>query len=70
MIRLAHDLDRRVIAEGIDCPGSLERLRSLACDMGQGYVFAKPMPTDELAGWLGTIPGEPHLPRSVLAATP
>ena len=42
-IELAHGLGRRVIAEGIEDPETLELLRTLGCDIAQGYYLAKPM---------------------------
>jgi EAL domain-containing protein (putative c-di-GMP-specific phosphodiesterase class I) len=40
------------VAEGIECADQLQRLLELHCDLGQGYFFAKPMPSDELVGLL------------------
>ncbi|HQV02605.1 MULTISPECIES: EAL domain-containing protein [unclassified Novosphingobium] len=48
-IELAHGLGRRVIAEGIEDPETLEILRSIGCDYAQGYYLAKPMRVDALA---------------------
>ena len=42
-IELAHGLGRRVIAEGIEDPETLELLRGIGCDVAQGYYLAKPM---------------------------
>jgi diguanylate cyclase (GGDEF)-like protein len=42
-INLAHDLDLDVVAEGIELPEQLEALKSLNCDFGQGYFWAKPL---------------------------
>ena len=42
-IELAHGLGRRVIAEGIEDPETLELLRTMSCDIAQGYYLAKPM---------------------------
>ena len=51
-IELAHSLGRRVIAEGIEDPETLELLRSLRCDIAQGYYLAKPMRLDGLESLL------------------
>ena len=51
-IELAHGLGRRVIAEGIEDPETLELLRSLGCDIAQGYYLAKPMRLDALTSLL------------------
>ncbi|HEX6188834.1 MAG TPA: EAL domain-containing protein [Pyrinomonadaceae bacterium] len=42
MIALAHDLNLRVVAEGIETEAQLAFLNQLRCDEGQGYLFAKP----------------------------
>lgn len=47
-IELAHGLGRRVIAEGIEDVETLEMLRSIGCDIAQGYYLAKPMRVDAM----------------------
>jgi len=47
-IELAHGLGRRVIAEGIEDPETLELLRAIGCDIAQGYYLAKPMRIEAL----------------------
>jgi diguanylate cyclase (GGDEF)-like protein/PAS domain S-box-containing protein len=44
VIELAHALSLTVVAEGIERPEQLEELRSLGCDLAQGYLFARPQP--------------------------
>ena len=44
MIALAHDLNLRIVAEGIETEPQLAFLNRLGCDEGQGYLFAKPEP--------------------------
>jgi EAL domain-containing protein (putative c-di-GMP-specific phosphodiesterase class I) len=36
-------MNLRVIAEGIETPRQLERLRELGCEYGQGYYFSQPL---------------------------
>lgn len=48
-IELAHGLGRRVVAEGIEDPETLELLRVIGCDVAQGYYLARPMQLDALA---------------------
>jgi EAL domain-containing protein (putative c-di-GMP-specific phosphodiesterase class I) len=43
MIALAHKMNLKVIAEGIENAKQLQRLRELACEFGQGYLFSKPV---------------------------
>lgn len=40
---LAHKMNSRVIAEGIETVRQLERVTELGCEYGQGYYFSKPM---------------------------
>ena len=42
-IALGHSLGLRVIAEGIEQPVQLERLKALGCELGQGFVFSRPL---------------------------
>lgn len=48
VIALAHALGLEVVAEGIETLPQLERLKSMGCDIGQGYYFAKPVPIDAM----------------------
>jgi diguanylate cyclase len=51
-IELAHGMGRRVIAEGIEDPETLELLRAIGCDIAQGYYLAKPMRIEALESLL------------------
>jgi EAL domain-containing protein (putative c-di-GMP-specific phosphodiesterase class I) len=42
-IELAHDMDLKVTAEGVETEAVLERLRELGCDLAQGYFISKPI---------------------------
>ena len=44
IITLAHGLDIRVVAEGVESAAQLSFLRDLHCDAMQGYFFSKPLP--------------------------
>jgi diguanylate cyclase (GGDEF)-like protein/PAS domain S-box-containing protein len=47
VISLAHALGLDTVAEGIETEEQLTILRSLGCDLGQGYLFGRPAPIDE-----------------------
>ncbi len=47
IIVMAHKLDLRVIAEGVETQQQCDLLREAGCDYGQGYLFARPMPGEE-----------------------
>lgn len=51
VIRLAGNLNLRVIAEGVETAAELNALRVRHCDEVQGYHFARPMPMEELIRW-------------------
>ena len=48
IIQLAHTLGLKVIAEGTEVIGEVERLQEFGCDQAQGYFYARPLPSDEL----------------------
>lgn len=50
-IDLAHNLGLSVVAEGVETPAVWRTLRSLDCDLAQGYLIGRPMPADVFAGW-------------------
>jgi PAS domain S-box-containing protein len=43
IVSLAHSLDLKVIAEGIESAAQVHALKILDCEFGQGYFFARPM---------------------------
>ncbi|WP_042351123.1 EAL domain-containing protein [Bacillus massiliigorillae] len=47
VVRMAHHLDIKVVAEGVERMKQVAFLKSIHCDLIQGYVFAKPMPIEE-----------------------
>jgi len=44
VVNLGHSFGIDVIAEGLETPLQLARLRALGCDRGQGYLFGRPRP--------------------------
>jgi EAL domain-containing protein (putative c-di-GMP-specific phosphodiesterase class I) len=46
IINLAHHLDMRVVAEGIEDERALSFLRAIGCDLGQGFLLCKPVSPD------------------------
>lgn len=51
MIRLAHDMDTQIVAEGIEDEEQVQALRELGCDLIQGYYYSKPIPVSEFEVW-------------------
>ena len=48
VIALAKTLGLSVVAEGIESIHQLHQLRILGCEFGQGYLFSRPVPVDEV----------------------
>lgn len=55
-IELAHNLGLEVVAEGVETEETLDRLIEMGCDAAQGYLISRPIPKEELAGWLKSPP--------------
>ncbi|RKN49426.1 EAL domain-containing protein [Micromonospora endolithica] len=51
-IGLAGALGLRVVAEGVEDERTWRMLYAAGCDAAQGWFYARPMPADELVGWL------------------
>jgi diguanylate cyclase (GGDEF)-like protein len=47
-IQLAHTLGAVVVAEGVETETELQRLRSLSCDIAQGYLVGRPGPPEDV----------------------
>ncbi len=52
VINLAEGLGKRVIAEGIEATSQRDTLRGLGCRLGQGFLFAPPMPATAVPPFL------------------
>ena len=55
-IDLGHNMGLKVVAEGVDSEVVLQRLRSLRCDMVQGYLLARPLSPRQFESWLALWP--------------
>jgi EAL domain-containing protein (putative c-di-GMP-specific phosphodiesterase class I) len=57
IVELGRALGLHVVAEGIETREELDRLRLIGCRLGQGYLFARPLPVQEarrlIPGWDG-----------------
>lgn len=51
-VDLAHNLDLKIVAEGVEDEKTLDMLSEMGCDYAQGYYLAKPMPSEELLVWM------------------
>ncbi len=55
-IATAHELGFKVVGEGVESQAIADRLLALSCDIGQGYLYAKPLPAAAFGAWLRSDP--------------
>jgi diguanylate cyclase (GGDEF)-like protein len=65
---LAHEFSMIAVAEGVEEPLVAERLRALGCDLAQGFLYARPVPADELPGIFALYGTNPRLPLRAVDA--
>lgn len=56
IIDLGHSLGCEIVAEGIEDGETLDRLRMLGCDLGQGFLISRPLDEEGLRRWLEEEP--------------
>ena len=64
IVALGNSLSLDVVAEGIELPEQILSLRDLGCELGQGFLFAKPMNHESLVEYLARGEGAIGEPRS------
>ena len=65
-IDLAHNMGLVVVAEGVEDEATLERLRTLGCDMVQGFFLSRPLAADQVAAWMrGPVPARVSEPAGL-----
>jgi diguanylate cyclase (GGDEF)-like protein len=63
-VGLAHSLGLRMVAEGVETSGVLERLAVLGADIGQGWFLGRPMTASAAQAWVeGQSPAPAETPR-------
>lgn len=55
-IELAHNMGRRVIAEGVEAQDAYDLLEILRCDLAQGYYICRPVSAADFRRWLAQEP--------------
>lgn len=63
IIELARTLRLTTVGEGIESADQLAQLQLAGCDLGQGYLFARPLAREGLESMLRT--GDVFLPRAL-----
>jgi len=61
VIALGHSLGLEIIAEGVETAEQARQLRTLQCDVIQGYLISKPLPADDMTRFLGSFTPVPVL---------
>ena len=51
-VMLGHKLNMTVVAEGVESQSILNKLKSMRCDIAQGYHIARPMPGEQVQDWI------------------
>lgn len=51
IIAMAHSLNLEVVAEGVETEEQLDFLRAHRCDLGQGFLFSRPVPAEDIPAW-------------------
>lgn len=69
IIAIAHSMDLKVVAEGIETQEQHDFLRELGCNFGQGFLFAKPMNGDDYERYLERVQGLDESGRPPLSMT-
>ena len=64
VLHFARSLDMQVVVEGIETVAQLRCLQGMGCQLGQGYLYARPMSEAELMSW--TFSGDPSIWRAAL----
>ncbi|GIF06245.1 putative bifunctional diguanylate cyclase/phosphodiesterase [Actinoplanes siamensis] len=52
IVSLAREFGLTVVAEGVESELTLELLEEMGCEIGQGYLFSRPLPVERLEAWL------------------
>ena len=52
IVKLGHQLNLSVVAEGVETESQLQAIKSMGYDVVQGYYFARPMEMNKLLNWM------------------
>jgi EAL domain-containing protein (putative c-di-GMP-specific phosphodiesterase class I) len=48
ILMLAHGLDLKVVAEGVETTVQANMLKEMGCELAQGYLYSKPVPSETI----------------------
>jgi EAL domain-containing protein (putative c-di-GMP-specific phosphodiesterase class I) len=52
IVDLGHNLGLKVVGEGVESEEIAAALTATGCEVAQGYLYARPMPGEELSDWI------------------
>lgn len=52
IISLCHNLDKKVVAEGVETAEQARFLRTIGCDVAQGYYYSRPLPGQQITAFM------------------
>ena len=55
VVHLGHSLGLSTVAEGIETEEQADRMYELGCDVGQGWLYGRPMPAGEIPKMIGAV---------------
>lgn len=61
IVQIGKAMKMNLIAEGIETSEQLAQLKFLGCQFGQGYLFSKPLPSEEMVALLSAATYQKHL---------
>lgn len=72
IVEMAHRFGLKTVAEGIETPHESHKLQGLGCNIGQGYLFAKPMAFEQFVSLLrrGTQSAAQHTRNAAVPGRP
>jgi EAL domain-containing protein (putative c-di-GMP-specific phosphodiesterase class I) len=56
-VNLAHKIDMKVVAEGVEDQQALNILKEMGCDYAQGFLISRPVPASEFTKWRAQLGG-------------
>ncbi len=68
IVAMSHRLDIQVIAEGIETEEELQKVRDIACDFAQGYLYAPPLEAPQATQWMLERRARPTPPPGSVSA--
>jgi len=69
VVDLARHFGLLVVAEGVESERTVNLLESLGCDVGQGFLFSRPLPYERFEAWL-SVQTEPVYGPASTSLTP